>query len=260
MYNSSNVSSNENKQIKSPVIYKSRARSLIQKNVENRSNMNINEHKNGTSIKDKIIRLFSSQHEKNEKDIQKTKLKSNENTCKKEENYNRIKNNSDDYDQTIEWQPVYHETCKIKLPVENYNNTKISLPEDVLDDWVSNQNKVSQKMNIPKTLNNKYENNNSVDKQMDLNCDFIFNKNIENKLCTQDNNEPCSKFKSYYNYYLVDEYLESLAKSQNKNLEATGLDENGQLYDNVSLHIKPIITSKQRLENGVPYDPQNLLN
>ncbi|CAD2083817.1 conserved Plasmodium protein, unknown function [Plasmodium vinckei lentum] len=259
MYNSSNVSSNENKQIKSPIIYKSRAKSLIQKSVENRSSMSINEGKNGASIKDKIIRLFSSQHEKNERDIQKTKLKSNENTCKNEKKYNGVKTGPEDYDQTIEWQPVYHETCKIKLPVENYNSAKISLPEDALDDWVSNQNKVSQNINMSNTINNKYENNSSVDKKLGLNCDFIFNKNMENKLCTQDK-EPGSKFKSYYNYYLVDEYLESLAKSQNKNLEATGLDENGQLYDNVSLHIKPIITSKQRLENGVPYDPQNLLN
>ncbi|VTZ66231.1 conserved Plasmodium protein, unknown function [Plasmodium chabaudi chabaudi] len=257
MYNSSNVSSNENKQNKSPIIYKSRAKSLIQKSVENRSSMNINEGKNGTSIKDKIIRLFSSQYEKNEKDIQKTKLKSNENTCKNEKNCNRVKTSPDDDDQTIEWQPVYHETCKIKLPVENYSSTKISLPEDALDDWVCNQNKVSQ--NMTNAVNNKYENNSSVNKKMDLNCDFIFNKNMENNLCTQDK-EPGSKFKSYYNYYLVDEYLDSLAKSQNKNLETTGLDENGQLYDNVSLHIKPIITSKQRLENGVPYDPQNLLN
>ncbi|GAW81963.1 hypothetical protein, conserved [Plasmodium gonderi] len=275
MDNSSIIASNENFQFQKPVIYKNRARSLIQQsNMIGSENQN-KEQGNGTSIRDKIKRLFSSKHDQSIRDFQKTKLTMNKCLQKQEPNDTSINEFTPTHNQNIEWQPVYHESCKIKLPVDEYK-TKISMPDEVLDEWVLNQNKISQhllasKMNsTEKGCNDDYETSDDdsyidgeghhSDSKKSSSGNCIFNKSASKKSCMLNNEkEPYSKFKYYYNYYLVDEYLESLAESQNKNLEATGLDEHGQLYDNVSLNVKPIIVSKERLENGVPYDPSKLL-
>ncbi|KAI4837434.1 hypothetical protein MKS88_003908 [Plasmodium brasilianum] len=275
MNNCSSLASNEHEQFHKTVIYKNRARSLIQQNIKSRSECHNEEQTSGGSIKDKIRRLFSSKYDQSIRDLQKTKLRINKNVHEEENNSKNLKTCTPVYDQNIEWQPVYHETCKIKLPVEDCS-TKISLPDDVVDDWVHSQNKLSKELNASRIKSkpddmdvNAYDDNyydenshnNNADGKANSKYNCLFNKNFSQKSYMRTNEEePYSKFKYYYNYYLVDEYLESLAESQNKNLDATGLDENGQLYDNVSLNVKPIIMSKHRLENGVPYDPTKLMN
>ncbi|CAG25227.1 hypothetical protein CYL21_4202 [Plasmodium falciparum NF54] len=284
MNNSSNMSSNGDKgPFHKPIIYTSRAKSLIAQNSRNSSTFNNNEvGKNVTTVMDKIKRLFSNKN-MNEPttELNRTKLKED-------------RNNNEDistpktlkplplpmHDQKVEWQPVYHETCKIKLPVEE-NNQKISLPEYVIDDWVYNQNKISKNLGsssikygengtmIDDCFNNNKNNENKNTGKKNNNDDNNNNNNNNNNTnggssnCysnCNDEEENYSNFKYHYNYYLVDEYLESLVESQNKILDATGLDEQGQLYENVCLNVKPIIISKQRLESGVPYDPSKLMN
>lgn len=161
----------------------------------------------------------------------------------------------------IEWQPVYHDTCKIKLPV-NQVDTKIAVPQEAIDEWVNDQTKLSKGTlnSLSKTdVNQNLPQKNSTSNESQINC---MNSSMSQNTCTNSSNkdEPYSKFKYYYNYYLVDEYLDSLAQSQNKKLDATGINEEGELYENVSLSIKPILKTKERLESGVPYDPKVLLN
>ncbi|SOV74597.1 conserved Plasmodium protein, unknown function [Plasmodium sp. gorilla clade G3] len=283
MSNFNNMSSNGDKgPFQKPIIYTSRAKSLTAQNSRNGSAFNNNEvEKNVTTVMDKIKRLFSNKNiNEPTKKVNSTKLKVD-------------RNNNEDisipktlnpllppmHDPKVEWQPVYHETCKIKLPVEE-NNQKISLPEYVIEDWVSNQNKISKNlcsssMNydenstmIDDCLNSKknYENKNTEKKNYNNSSSNNNNNNNDNDGSSKcysncnDEEENYSNFKYHYNYYLVDEYLESLVESQNKVLDATGLDEQGQLYENVCLNVKPIIMSKQRLESGIPYDPSKLIN
>ncbi|KYO01751.1 hypothetical protein PGSY75_0605700 [Plasmodium gaboni] len=284
MNNSNNMSSNGDKgPFQKPIIYTSRAKSLIAQNSRNGSTfINNNEvEKNVTTVMDKIKRLFSNKNmNESTTRLNSTKLKED-------------RNNKEDisisktlkplplpmHDTKVEWQPVYHETCKIKLPVEE-NNQKISLPEYLIQDWVHNQNKISKNLCSSNMEND--ENGTIIDDYFNSNKN-VETKNIDKKSNDKKNNdkknndgssncysncysncndeeENYSNFKYHYNYYLVDEYLESLVESQNKILDATGLDEQGQLYENVCLNVKPIIMSKQRLESGVPYDPSKLMN
>ncbi|SOV12181.1 conserved Plasmodium protein, unknown function [Plasmodium gaboni] len=275
MNNSNNMSSNGDKgPFQKPIIYTSRAKSLIAQNSRNGSTfINNNEvEKNVTTVMEKIKRLFSN------KNMNEATTKLNSTKLKED------RNNKEDisiskalkplplpmHDQKVEWQPVYHETCKIKLPVEE-NNQKISLPEYLIQDWVHNQNKISKNLCSSNMEND--ENGTIIDDYFNSNKN-VETKNIDKKNNDNNNNdgssncysncndeeENYSNFKYHYNYYLVDEYLESLVESQNKILDATGLDEQGQLYENVCLNVKPIIMSKQRLESGVPYDPSKLMN
>ncbi|SOV21567.1 conserved Plasmodium protein, unknown function [Plasmodium sp. DRC-Itaito] len=284
MNNSNNMSSNGDKgPFQKPIIYTSRAKSLIAQNSRNGSTfINNNEvEKNVTTVMDKIKRLFSN------KNMNESTTKLNSTKLKED------RNNKEDisisktlkplplpmHDQKVEWQPVYHETCKIKLPVEE-NNQKISLPEYLIQDWVHNQNKISKNLcssNMENdengTIIDDYFNSNkkvetkNIDKKSNDKKNNDNNNNDGSSNCysnchsnCNDEEENYSNFKYHYNYYLVDEYLESLVESQNKILDATGLDEQGQLYENVCLNVKPIIMSKQRLESGVPYDPSKLMN
>ncbi|EUD66325.1 hypothetical protein C922_03241 [Plasmodium inui San Antonio 1] len=263
MNNSSTVASNESAQFQKPVIYKNRARSMMHRSVRNGSENQQTEQGNGMSIGDKIRRLFSSKHDQTIRDLQKTKL-TNKSIQEQEATERSVNEFLPTDHQNVEWQPVYRESCKIKLPVDE-SATKVVLPEEVLDDWVHSQKKISQQLRHRKEGGNGQEDQYEEDEyqgddlsELDSNC--LFRKDTSKKSCRiNSTKEQYSKFKYYYNYYLVDEYLESLAMSQNKNLDATGLDEHGQLYDNVSLNVKPIIVSEQRLENGVPYDPSKLL-
>ncbi|CRG93637.1 conserved Plasmodium protein, unknown function [Plasmodium gallinaceum] len=251
---SSTLSLNDNIQYKKPLKYRNRARSLMQKNNKSISSYNNKSiHNNGTSVMHKIKRMFARKSNNSVENVPNTKLKTSENEHDQIKDYRNINEFPLNVNQNIEWQPVYHETCKIKLPVED-SSTKVSLPQNLVDDWVHDQKNISNELNKSRIKNKEDdEKTNSQD-----NC--FYSKNMAQNSCTSNNEEPYSKFKYYYNYYLVDEYLESLIESQNKKLDATGLDEEGQLYDNVSLNVKPIIMSKQRLENGVPYDPSKIMN
>ncbi|KJP88921.1 hypothetical protein AK88_01415 [Plasmodium fragile] len=259
MNNSSTVATNESPQFQKPVIYKNRARSMMHQSVRNGSENQQTEQGNGTSIRDKIRKLFFSKHDQTIRDLQKTKLTTNKSIQGKEPSEKSVKEFLPTDHQNVEWQPVYRETCKIKLPVDE-STTKITLPDEVLDDWVDSQKKISQQLGRRQEGENVQEDQYQEDDLSEQGTNCLFGKNDSKKSCRLNSTkDQYSKFKYYYNYYLVDEYLESLAGSQNKNLDATGLDEHGQLYDNVSLNVKPIIVSKQRLENGVPYDPSKLL-
>ncbi|CAG9478182.1 conserved Plasmodium protein, unknown function [Plasmodium vivax] len=264
MNNSSTVASNESPQFQKPVVYKNRARSIMNQSVRNGSESQQTEQGNGTSIRDKIRRLFSSKHDQTIRDLQKTKLTANKSIQEQEPSERSVHEFVPTHQQNVEWQPVYRETCKIKLPVDE-SVTKIALPEEVLHDWVDSQKKVAQQLGRRQKGEDVQEDEDQEDNSQgedlpELGSNCLFRKNGSKKSCRLNSaKDQYSKFKYYYNYYLVDEYLESLAVSQNKSLDATGLDEHGQLYDNVSLNVKPIIVSKQRLENGVPYDPSKLL-
>ncbi|ANQ08982.1 Uncharacterized protein PCOAH_00036510 [Plasmodium coatneyi] len=264
MNNSSTVTMNGSTQFQKPVIYKNRARSIMHQSVRNGSENQLTEQGNGTSIRDKIRRLFSSKHDQTIRDLQKTKLTTNKSIQEQEPSERSVNEILPTDHQNVEWQPVYRETCKIKLPVDE-STTKIALPEEVLDDWVYSQQKISQQLGRRQEGGNvqddqSQEDHDQGDDPLELDGNCLFGKNASKKSCRLNSTkDQYSKFKYYYNYYLVDEYLESLAVSPNKNLDASGLDEHGQLYDNVSLNAKPIIVSKQRLENGVPYDPSKLL-
>ncbi|SOV12371.1 conserved Plasmodium protein, unknown function [Plasmodium sp. gorilla clade G2] len=275
MNNSNNMSSNGDKgPFQKPIIYKSRAKSLTAQNSRNGSTfINNNEvEKNVITVMDKIKRLFSNKNmnEPTTK-LNSTKLKEDR---KNKEDISISKTLKPlplaMHDQKVEWQPVYHETCKIKLPVEE-NNQKISLPEYLIQDWVHNQNKISKNLCSSNMENDEngtiiddyFNSNKNNDKKNNDNINNNNNNNGGSSNCysnCNDEEENYSNFKYHYNYYLVDEYLESLVESQNKILDATGLDEQGQLYENVCLNVKPIIMSKQRLESGVPYDPSKLMN
>ncbi|GAB67487.1 hypothetical protein PCYB_115070 [Plasmodium cynomolgi strain B] len=259
MNNSSTVASNESPQFQKPMIYKNRARSIMHQSVRNGSENQQTEQGKGTSIRDKIRRLFSSKHDQTIRDLQKTKLTRNKSIQEQEPSERSVNEFLPTDHQNVEWQPVYRETCKIKLPVDE-SATKIALPEEVLNDWVDSQKEISQQLGRKQDGENVQEDQYQEDDLSDLGGNCLLGKNASKKSCRLNSTkDQYSRFKYYYNYYLVDEYLESLSVSQNKNLDATGLDENGQLYDNVSLNVKPIIVSKQRLENGVPYDPSKLL-
>ncbi|SBT39212.1 conserved Plasmodium protein, unknown function [Plasmodium ovale wallikeri] len=269
MNNASTIASNESVQFQKPIVYKNRARSLMQQSIKSGSENHDRDQSNGNSIRDKIRRLFSSKYDQSIRELQKTKLKMNKEVCEEDKSCKNVETSPSVYDKDVEWQPVYRETCKIKLPVEDYS-TKVSLPKKVVDDWVRSQNKFSKELGASRGRSEQSGSDhgddgehdpdgNSNEEKANSKGNFLFNTLTQGSRMRNNEEEPYSKFKYYYNYYLVDEYLESLAESQNKKLDATGLDENGQLYDNVSLHIKPLITSKQRLENGVPYDPQKLL-
>ncbi|CAA9989275.1 conserved Plasmodium protein, unknown function [Plasmodium knowlesi strain H] len=264
MNNSSAVATGDNPQLQKPMIYKNRARSIVHRSVRNGSENQLTEQANGTSIRDKIRRLFSSKHDQTIRDMQKTKLTKNKSIQEQEPSERNVDGFLSTDHQSVEWQPVYRETCKIKLPVEE-GATKIAMPEEVLDDWVHSQHKISQQLGRRKggefvQDNQSLGDHDQGDDLLELGGDCLLGKNASRKSCNLKSTEDqYSKFKYYYNYYLVDEYLESLAASPNKELDATGLDEHGQLYDNVSLNARPIIVSKQRLESGVPYDPSKLL-
>ncbi|CRH01077.1 conserved Plasmodium protein, unknown function [Plasmodium relictum] len=251
---SSTLTLNENVQFQKPLKYRNRARSLMPQNNKNGSSCdNKSMHSNGTSFMDKIKRIFSSKSNHSIENIPSTKLKINKNQHDQGKDCRNLNEFSPIANKNIEWQPVYHETCKIKLPVEE-RTTKVSLPQEIVDNWTHDQK------NLSKELSSSRASNKQDDENVNSQGSCFYKKNMSSNSCTDNNEEPYSKFKYYYNYYLVDEYLESLVESQNKKLDATGLDEEGQLYDNVSLNIKPIIMSKHRLDNGVPYDPSKLMN
>lgn len=277
-----NETMNERMQTKSSIPFRTRAKSMLSQksspSYATKEEIEQNQSK-GISVFDKIKKVFSSRTNngaaslqilsnqgKNEKMMmtqgngttiskERTQLRTNIPNIPEDFNDMGLKNNPDVMkDHCIEWQPVFHETCQIKLPVED--TPKIKMPEEAIDEWIQNNSKVYK--NRP----NLNENNKKIaeGKTNDSQNSCSVNTKLSQSSCMGTNkDEPYAKFKYYYNYYLVDEYLDSLAESENKKRDMSGLNEEGELYDNLNLNVKPILTTKERLESGVPYDPKNLL-
>ncbi|VWU49894.1 conserved protein, unknown function [Hepatocystis sp. ex Piliocolobus tephrosceles] len=259
MNNTSIMSSQEVGSQKS-VIFKNRAKHLMQQSVRNSSECQISQ-KSGTSITEKIKSLFSAKAYK-PTSLQKTTLKKNNEVTDQNKSLKPVNNIPFSVDPHVEWQPIYRETCQIRLPIEE-TNTEEPVQGDYLTSWMSSQNKLTQEMKTSVTKNNdNVLNGTNNDSECNLAPDNCLLNNLlpQKKDITDEDKENQEDLKCYYNYYLVDDYLESLVLSQNKLLDATGLDENGVLYDNVSLNVKPILTLKTRLENGIPYYPDDLKN
>lgn len=275
-----NETMNERLYKQNSIPFRTRTKSmLLQKTLpSNVSKQETQNQSKGISVFDKIKKVFSSRtndaattlqiapnQRTNEKTLNKegtglplskerTQLRTNIPYITDPLNDLNLRNGSDIIkDHCIEWQPVFHETCQIKLPVED-NTTKIKIPEEAIDEWIQNNSKV-YKPNP--NLNQKSSPDKTNDSQ---NGSCVNTKLSQSSACIGSNKEePYAKFKYYYNYYLVDEYLDSLAESENKKRDMSGLNEEGELYDNINLNVKPILTTKERLESGVPYDPKNLL-
>lgn len=268
-----------------PVSFKSRTKSMIPHSNISASTHSIKTIKpDGLSVMSKLKKIFSSRNgvttnngnnnveyvsNQNSRNmnipqvIDKAQLQGNISTFTEEQVLSQYATNSiKGQSSNIEWQPVYHETCKIKLPVES-SVAKIAIPQETLNQWTNDQAQIAQggvgnyaSLSKNKTILKENESENNLQ----TNC--LINNPISQNSCTSASNkeEPYSKFKYYYNYYLVDDYLDSLTQSQNKKIDATGLNENGELYENVSLSVKPILKTKERLESGVPYDPKVVIN
>lgn len=278
--NAMNETMNERMYKQNSIPFRTRAKSMLPQKIPP-SNANKQETQNqskGISVFDKIKKVFSSRtndaattlqiapnQRTNEKPLnqegnglplsrERTQLRANIPYITDPLNDLNVRNDSDIMkDHCIEWQPVFHETCQIKLPVED-NTTKVKIPEEAIDEWIQNNAKV-YKPNP--NLNKKLSQEKTNDSQ---NGSCVNTKSLQSSGCLGSNKEePYAKFKYYYNYYLVDEYLDSLAESENKKRDMSGLNEEGELYDNINLNVKPILTTKERLESGVPYDPKNLL-
>lgn len=229
----------------------------------NRNNNNNNKNNNNNSIENS-----SDRNNSNMTNIRpyngRTRLQRNKKKLSYESSISQYNNTNSFIGNpgNIEWQPVYHETCKIKLPVEP-SSTKIEMPQEALEEWANEQAEMSKAMEKFTKMTNGEKDLKENEEENSINQSCFNGTGISQTPCINksvNKDEPYSKFKYYYNYYLVDDYLDSLAQSQNKKIDASGLGENGELYENVSLMVKPILKTKERLESGVPYDSKVVIN